>query len=282
MIDVSEQFIQDLVSHLPRLQCMLKRTGRHWAVEANDIVNQEYSFATGRADVVATFGNRTQLVIVEVKGWIADSAALKQLRFYLDNRTGELAEYKNSDVVGLLVAQSFNDIRSEDVPASSNVFLFKLDLSSPGLPFTKVSPEGPMQGVKEDSGPTTLKQSQFVDFRSHHVDYITDEELRNAFCQFANCFLSESDPNREWIYVNPKGEHVAVHYKGEYLICLWARRHKFVAQWGLDGKRHHITRDDWHLHQASYADQIRNLREGIDRSFADRLRDYRLNCESLS
>jgi Holliday junction resolvase-like predicted endonuclease len=35
--------------------------------QLHDVVNQEVSFEKGRIDILATFGNRSQLVIVEVK-----------------------------------------------------------------------------------------------------------------------------------------------------------------------------------------------------------------------
>jgi hypothetical protein len=56
------------------------RDGLKWQFDVEtDIVNQEFSFGGGRADVIATFDGRTNLAIVEAKPWIAGNSDVAQL-----------------------------------------------------------------------------------------------------------------------------------------------------------------------------------------------------------
>src|SRR5207253_10524430 len=85
------------------------------------------------------------------------------------------------------------------------------------LPFRRAIP------AATEPPPRSSRMSQFVRVEEHR-NYLRSPVLQGAFEQLANCFLDATDSRREWVYVNPKTAHVAVHYKGEYIICLWARQ----------------------------------------------------------
>ena len=82
---INERFIQDAFSCHDRI----KRTlNLEWNPQDSDVVNQEFSFfhnsEGGRIDIIATFENRSKLVICEVKqGWVGDYE-LRQFLWYLE------------------------------------------------------------------------------------------------------------------------------------------------------------------------------------------------------
>ncbi len=136
LVPVSEQFIQDIVSHKNYLHQMLKDLQKEdWCFVSHeqngDVINQEYTVRGGRIDVLATFGGMTKLLIVEVKAGTADFAAVEQLKWYINpEQVDELKRddklHKVNEVLGVLVAQDFWGIPRERVP--ENIHLFRCTL----------------------------------------------------------------------------------------------------------------------------------------------------------
>jgi hypothetical protein len=102
------------------------------------------------------------------------------------------------------------------------------------------------QELASDPAPRLPKSSKLITFEQH-ANWITDESVRAAFVRVAQCFTSENDDRSDWVLANVKGEHVAVHYKGEYLIHLWARRGYFYAGFEIDGQARRIRIDATNL-----------------------------------
>ncbi len=240
----SEQFVQDLFCRPERIQRVLAEMRRgDWQFVpppndgefANcDAVNQEISIAGGRIDTLATFNRRTRLVVVEVKAGSVGLEALNQLKWYLDNLPLGALGLQNVEaeqVVGVLLAEGFVGIPC----TPTNVGLVEFKFNGTRWPFRVVPPRETMeQGVDDDPAPSAAKTSKLVTFRQH-ADWIVDRGLREAFHRIAHCFTEPGDERSDWVWPNVKGDHVAVHYKGEYLIHLWARRNYFYAGYQLNG-----------------------------------------------
>jgi hypothetical protein len=240
----SEQFIQDTFCHSDRIQRVLAEMGRSdWQFHAErspgtdspiDVVNQEVNFAEGRIDILATFDRRRRLAIVEVKAGIAGIDALNQLRLYLRNWSKlkvpetRLDAVEACDVVGILLAERFQGI--PDLP--DNIALLRFEFCGDAWPFKRVLPRDTWQVEPDQAAASRFKQSGLYSL-AEHAEYIQDQSVRDAYLQIARCFLQDQDPRRKWLVQNPKGEHIAIHYKGEYRIHLWARRAYFYVGYTL-------------------------------------------------
>jgi hypothetical protein len=244
----SEHFIQDAFCRPERIQRVLAtidRSGWQFVPSVDDarsatgdIVNQEVSFEGSRIDILATFDRRTRLVIVEVKAGTVGLEALNQLNAYLKDwrkmSLGSLGlqNVADEDVLGIVLAEGFIGIPQ----TPPNVVLLAFELCGNAWPFRVVKPQDTLpQEVAEDSPQRTVKSSRLMTFAEHR-DRINDLELRDAFSRIAQCFIDPSDARSEWVLANAKGSHVAVHYKGEYLIHLWSKRNCFYAGYQVEGK----------------------------------------------
>ena len=238
---VTEQFIQDALCWPERIQRVLRDSGREgWeffdvpSVDpfgAADVVNQEVSFDQGRVDIFATFNHRTRLAIIEVKAGIVGLEAVKQLNWYLENWRKMNCDFLHlrvaePDVVGIVLAEGFVGI--PDLPP--NVLLVEFKFNGDAWPFRIVDPEETLStDVTDAPSPDAGKFSQLYSF-SDHRDYINKSPtLRDAFERISLFLTDADDKRRDWILRNVKGSHIAVHYKGEYLIHLWAKRQYFVS-----------------------------------------------------
>jgi acetolactate synthase regulatory subunit len=241
----SEQFVQDVFSRPERIQrvlAMMRREGWQFVplpdegeIADCDVVNQEISVDKGRIDILATFNRRSRLVVVEVKAGIAGLEALSQLNWYLQNLPLDslgLQKVEREHVVGILLAEGFVGI--PDTPA--NVALLEFKFAGTSWPLRVVEPRDTLgQGIAEDPAPRAAKASRLITYRDHR-DWMLDLRVREAFDRIAHCFLDRSEDRSEWLLANVKGDHVAVHYKGEYLVHLWARRNYFHAGYQVIGK----------------------------------------------
>lgn len=242
---VSEQFIQDALSRPSRLQRVLAELGRndwHFAENASadraqlhDVVNQEVSFEKGRIDILATFSNRSQLVIVEVKAGVAGLEALNQLKRYLEGwrmlplDSMGLSKVHDDQVIGIVLAEGF--VAVPDTPP--NVALVAFKFAGTAWPFRVVPPaETLADGLEEEPTPATAKASGLYSLADHR-DYLRSPDLRSAYQTVAGCFLDSTDKRSEWLLANVKGSHIALHYKGEYLIHLWAKQNYFYVGYDL-------------------------------------------------
>jgi len=230
---LSEQFIQDAICRPERLIHILELAGRSgYKFESSengqlvDVVNQELSFSAGRIDVLATFNARSKVVLVEVKAGEAEQSALDQLMAYLarwaDLQRAELGlqDLRNEDVVGILLAEAFVNIA--EVPP--NVILVTFSMMDGYRPFKIINVA---EIERREARP--LKKSSCLYSLNDHVSYIQGDYLQQKFMDVVNCFLDESDVRRDWLIHNPKSQHLAVHYKGEYVLDLWARRSSFIV-----------------------------------------------------
>jgi len=76
----SEQFIQDAICKPNRVQKVMRMLGKDWQFDNDhDVVYPQFSFEGKRLDVMATFGKRQHLLIVEVKSGAAGIDGLQQL-----------------------------------------------------------------------------------------------------------------------------------------------------------------------------------------------------------
>jgi hypothetical protein len=267
MIVLPELFIHDVVSNLDRLQAMLKTIGENWSIERRkkpaDVVNQEYWVGGGAIDVVGTFDNRRHLVIVEVKAGTADATAIDQLKWYLDHRNENEHLKKFERVVGFLVAQDYLGVSRNMIPEEA--FLFSFTWPS-GNPF-EYRPPGSFPPATETVAGNQAKgagRHSALFCLEDHIDYIRDAEMKEAFKLFTRCFLDEASIDCQWVYANPKSKHVAVHYKGEYLIALWAKRKQFFVQY--DQKGCVVTPETWSQDRDGHKEVLDRLRGEVDKA----------------
>ncbi len=103
---------------------------------------------------------------------------------------------------------------------------------------------------------------------SDHVNYILPPEktgnLRETFKKFTRCCLEEGHANFPWVHVNPKGQHVWVHYKGERLIYLRAAMKWFDVQYGRSPRLLRITADNCETEMVKCEEDIRKDLGAID------------------
>lgn len=244
---MEEQFIQDAISHYSRLQRVLhdlKYTT--WQYQDDDVLNQEFNFSArdcsdvqvgGRIDVLATFNGSTRVVIVEVKS-VASAADIPQLSWYLANFPKSAkscgTQFNSIDpdhVIGILLAHQF-------LPGSydtngQKIHLVGFQFHGREFPF-RVPPEIPASHG-EDAATPVFKHS-YLTTVNKHKEWLCST-LHSAFDELCNLCLPPGDPRRSWILMNPQGDHIAIHYKGIYVLHLFVRKHWFYVGYDLPNKQ---------------------------------------------
>lgn len=239
---LTEQFIQDAICRPDRIERVVRQMGKsEWTFDiARDIVNQEFNFSAegqgGRIDVLATLNGLTNLLIVEVKAGAVGDAEVEQLDWYLtywraltkaDERLANVRE-----VTGAVLAERFLPISTRWHGKDISFVEFKL--AADKWPFTVVTPKIAESSPTQEG--TVFKHSRLVTLAEHR-DYLSTEELRTAFDRIAACLLQEDDQRLDWVLCNPKGEHVAIHYKGQYIIWVFVHKHSFDVGYGTVGEQ---------------------------------------------
>lgn len=234
----SEQFIQDAVSHHDRLQRILRTQQIDWQFDTKkDYLNQEVSIPNGRIDTLATFERCKNVLVVEVKAGMGCDEHIQQLKSYLENTHSLKAQCDDlcqmEKTVGLLVAEDFSNI-TDDLDGAQPIYLVKFQLVSGQFPFRVVTPEATRNTaeVERDEGPS-IKRSGLHRL-THHASWIREKGLQDMFNEAANCFLDPGDERYDWVVTNVKGQYVAVHYKGEYVMGLSVRRSGFSINRATD------------------------------------------------
>jgi hypothetical protein len=189
-----------------------ENAGIEYEQQRYDVVNQEVSFDRARIDVLATFNCRQRFAIVEVKAGDAGQEALDQLIYYI-NKSPMTAGKPAEHVVGILLAPGFVDIHA----TPPNVSLVAIQLAqhpwmsptrepdkmfSIKLPCTKPADQDSEKLPRP-------RHSGLYDFELRHTAWIRDADLRRAFREVSQCFLTDSSP-QSGVVRNPKGSHVAI------------------------------------------------------------------------
>ena len=73
--------------------------------------------------------------------------------------------------------------------------------------------------------PTRKRVSELLHWKI--IEGTMVDDLKPVFRAAIRCFLN--DDHRRWIVVNPKGGHIAVHYKGQRFLCVWPDRESFCV-----------------------------------------------------
>lgn len=252
---ITERFIQDAISCPHRIQRLLNSRNLDWQFYESkgdelpaDVVNQEFSFSSdgigGRVDVVATFENRSKLVLCEVKRGSVGDNELEQLLWYVeewDSDGRKVADKSLSSidgVTGLLLAQDFFPIDSALLKkaAELNVFFVQFNFDSQSFPFQIVQPSvRPNDPFDGEVSTTTLRHSSLWTESDWH-DYCHSEILEE-FKKWSDCLLDAGDERISWITKIYKERHVAIHYKGEYIIwlCPKSKEKRLNGAYGLAG-----------------------------------------------
>lgn len=227
-----ERFIQDAICKPNRIQRVVREMGKvDWTFDRNqDIVNQEFNFSAngegGRIDVLATFNGLSDLLIMEVKAGTVGDSEVDQLDWYLTNwHCGTKADERLAnvrEVAGAVLAEGFLPIspRWQD----KNISFVRFELAAGKWPFTVETPETVESSAGQEN--VVLKHSKLVRLGEHR-DYLSTAELQNAFDRIVDCFLQKDDERLEWVFQNPKSQHVAIHYKGQYIIYIFVHKHSF-------------------------------------------------------
>ncbi|NLY00632.1 MAG: hypothetical protein GXY83_31430 [Rhodopirellula sp.] len=237
---LAEQFIQDAICRPDRIERVVRQMGKaDWTFGKDDIVNQEFNFSAegqgGRIDVLATFNGLTSLLIVEVKAGIVGDADVEQLDWYLTNwRSLTQADPRLAnvgDVTGAVLAEGFLPISRNW--QNKNISFVEFKLAAEKWPFSVVTSSviGEAHPVQEG---TVFKHSRLTTLKEHR-EYLATEELQAAFDRIAACFLQKDDERLDWVLCNPKGQHVAIHYKGHYIIWVFVQKHSFDVGYGKAG-----------------------------------------------
>jgi hypothetical protein len=240
---VTEQFIQDGLCDEHRLQEVVRWFKPGWTYQSGDyeicdIINQEVNFSVGRLDVLATFDNRKKVAILETKAGDASDGDLAQLKNYLDARNELFKQIRigeNTEILGILVAEGFQ-IQKSNVEGRDDLGLVLFKKDGRKLRFEKTSPETLASEVNSKDDSRIEKRSALVVLQER-INYV-DPSLRCEFEKASWLFLDD-EKQRQWVVRNPKGDHIAVHYKGVYVVHLWPRRKYFYL--GVGGSSHKIS-----------------------------------------
>lgn len=234
----TEQFVQDLLCQPERIQRVLKQLNEqdwHFVTAAEngctDVLNQEVNFEHGRLDILATFNGRTRLVIIEVKAGDAGIDAVEQLKSYLGDwpdlqKSLQLPDLAPEQIRGLVLAEGFTGIT--ELPP--RISLVQFQWNGNRWPFTIIQPQPQAEPAEEVTVKAAKRSGLYT--VADHSSRILDEELRNFYCAIANCFLDPTEARFSWVFQNPKGSHLAIHYKGIYIAHLWAKRRSFRVGFG--------------------------------------------------
>lgn len=243
---MEEQFVQDAISKPARLQRVLHQLGyTDWRFEQIDVLNQEFNFSAtdpsgtrlgGRMDVVATFNGQKSFVIVEAKV-LATADDLKQLSWYLEHCAAigrepgsGLSTIDFNQTVGILLASEFVPGRYDVGDRKIHCVQFRFDASK--FPFQPVKPPPP--DPTATAAPAVYKHSWLVTIDYHRSRLRV--ELQPAFDELRRLCLPPGDPRLEWIIENPKGGHVAIHYKGHYVLYFFVQKNSFDVGYAAPGE----------------------------------------------
>ena len=283
---VSEKFVQDAFTNGKRIQFVLhdKKIGlSNWEFcdtngDPRDVVNQGYSFSAGgiggRVDIIATFNNRKNILLCEAKRGKVGDAELHQLLWYLENWNHDRSVMtddtikKTNQVIGILLGEDFFPIEKsllEEV-RKQRVYFVKFEFNDRSFPFTVVKPEELVthENLSEDAK-TLLKYSKLW----LEEDWIQgcEPDLVSEYRKWSNCLMDESDARCKWVTKIFKGRHIAIHYKGEYIIWLYP---KPDAKWldgayGYQGTHQNITLE----HNSEVAkSEVNKILDRIDDKYA--------------
>ncbi len=280
MISVEEQYIQDVLSRPECLESLLAQLAAHRLVDTcgwqfdydeadGDIVNQEYSIGDRkRIDVLATFGRRRKVLVVEVKKEVANPSEFEQLKGYLDRIKKDQVAIKANDpalgyadlelAFGLLIAPDFLDITREDLQSQSCIHLFRWKVTDiDNAPFiTYVIPES-LPEVSVIAVPMPTKRSRLLRLIDHST--FLSPDLNEAFEELRYCFLRDHSRSR-WVYVNVKSDGIWVHYRGEQIVYLQVRKNSIQCS-GVISKS---------INAQSWAIDREDCREKINEALANR------------
>jgi hypothetical protein len=237
---LSEKLIQDAASGSDRLaRIVIDILDWGWDPPGkDDVVTQEYSFQDGRIDILATFGDRTKVLLVEVKQGAAGAVAVQQLAHYMAKfDVAKAVGGPPEDVRGIVIAQSFHASAADAASNHPKIGLVEFHLERNRFPFRRPTPPKVTQ-TEQKEPPTSGLTTVYT-----HAKRIADPDLRQAFQDLSEGVRSGASieaERRHWLYANAKNEHVWVRYKGERVLCLWARKDHFEVgyfhgePWGVD------------------------------------------------
>jgi hypothetical protein len=233
---MEEQFIQDAISNLARLQRIINRLGYpDWQALDTDLLNQEFNFSAkdangarfgGRIDVLATFNGRTRLAIIEAK-MTASKSDLKQMCWYTSN-CHELV--KADDVgpaavdfcqtIGILLAREF--VPGDYETDNPRIHFVRIRFDGKKFPFEvpAIIPPCPAEDT-----PSVFKHSRLNSLPQHR-DWLRSD-LHAAFDELRRLCLRPHDRRATWIVENVKGGHIAIHYKGNSVMWFFVWRNWF-------------------------------------------------------
>jgi hypothetical protein len=217
-----------------------------WQSSETDMLNQEFNVAStdetgarlgGRIDVLATFNGRRHLAIIETKT-VASEEDLSQLHWYVDN-CREIAKADHvrlgavdfARTVGILLAHEFlpGDYRKGD----RHIHLVRFRFDGRRFPFEAPAVIPPRRA--EDT-PVVVKHSRFNTLQEHRGWLSAD--LHAAFDELRRLCLEPGDRRLSWVVENVKGDHIAIHYKGIYVLYLQVRTKWFHVgyEWPNGGR----------------------------------------------
>jgi hypothetical protein len=71
----------------------------------------------------------------------------------------------------------------------------------------------------QDTGERRPRASELQTIGDKTAKFSPEKQL--AFTQLTECFMHSTDPRRPWLSVVVKAGHVAVHYKGQYILWIF-------------------------------------------------------------
>lgn len=276
---INEKFIQDAFTNPARVSRVLREIGKDWSFKdcstgKPDAITQEFSFAAegegGRIDILATFENRTKLMICEVKPGMVTDPQAEQLRWYVDNWISGKATIADEsiseirDVCGILLAEDFDSMTGQYLN-HPNLHFVKFDQHSKDFPFAIAHPkEKTLDGDDEEStAPTKTFRQSWLWLPDDKKEHFPDE-VKTAFDTWMNCFLDDNDPRRQWIVTSIKNSHISIHYKSEYITVLYPRKRSFVGGFGRgDINGDFSSKDDLAL----FKPKVLKILEQIDKEY---------------
>ena len=214
-------------------------------------------------------------MLCEVKPGNAGDGELEQLLWYVEKWQSEKAEVadetlRNVDsVAGVLLAENFFSFSAKILEKASKLSVhfvnFKFDEDN--FPFNVITPTTTAQDIESEAEPKTkLKHSCL--WMEEDWTQSCKPELVEEFRKWSNCLLDEDDSRHQWVTKIYKVGHVAIHYKGEYIIWLHPkpRANRLDGGYGYGGVNTAISWDhDSKAAKRSVADII----DRIDEQYAD-------------
>ena len=275
---ISERFIQDAIFEPHRLQRIVNDAGFNWQFCDNDVMNQEFSFSKGkeggRIDVISTFENRTKLILAEIKCGKVGDWELQQLKWYVENWQAEDVKIVDeslkevNEVAGLLVAQDFfpfkQTLNEEAKRLKINFVSFQFNAME--FPFKVVDPGSIKLEEDNDDPASVLRHSSL--YTEDDWTKKCSERLLHEFCRWKNCLLDDNDPRLQWVSRIYKSGHIAIHYKGEYIIWLHPRTRadRLDGGYGFEGPNTNIT---WEHDSDVAKPHVEKILQRIDAKYAE-------------